>query len=324
MGRTQAAVAIPGRRRDSAILRAMTRHHFGSLIAAVVMTASCGSDDWYGSGEGTTVEGEAQEASGRGGAFEREPEGAERVALTRPAGAILADHAAADAFGSIPRDALDRAREGFRIFYGHTSHGSQIVTGLGMLARGDRHLRVNVGPGSLTLSESEGDLGTRGDSLWAEATQIVLRRRRSPYNVVMWSWCGGMSENTDEGIQTYLARMSALEREFPRVIFVYMTGHTDGSGPEGQLNRGNDQIREYCRDNGKVLFDFADLETWDPDGVEHPDASDGCAWCAAWCRANPDQCPDCDECAHSHCLNCLRKGEAFWWLLARLAGWSGR
>lgn len=300
------------------------RKNCARLLFAVAVAAACGSDDWYGSGDRTTAEDEAyEEAGGRGGGGQG-PEGAEAVALTRPAGAIVADHAAADAFSSIPRDALDRAREGFRIFYGHTSHGSQIVTGLGMLARGNHHLRVNLGPGSLALSESEGDLGTRGDTIWAEATQIVLRRRRSPHNVVMWSWCGGMSENTDEGIQTYLARMSALEREFPRVIFVYMTGHTDGTGPQGQLNRGNEQIREYCRDNGKVLFDFADLETWDPDGVEHADTSDGCAWCAGWCRANRDRCLDCDECAHSHCLNCLRKGQAFWWLLARLAGWSGR
>jgi hypothetical protein len=28
------------------------------------------------------------------------------------------------------------------------------------------------------------------------------------------------------------------------------------------------------------------------------------------------------ECAHSHCFNCYLKGKAFWWLLARMAGWS--
>jgi len=31
----------------------------------------------------------------------------------------------------------------------------------------------------------------------------------------------------------------------------------------------------------------------------------------------------CDECAHSQALNCVLKGRAFWWMMARLAGWNG-
>ena len=27
--------------------------------------------------------------------------------------------------------------------------------------------------------------------------------------------------------------------------------------------------------------------------------------------------------AHSHCLNCYQKGKAFWWMMARIAGWDG-
>ena len=53
--------------------------------------------------------------------------------------------------------------------------------------------------------------------------------------------------------------MIRLELEFPQVTFVYMTGHLDGTGEDGNLHQRNNQIREFCRINNKVLFDCADI-----------------------------------------------------------------
>ena len=77
----------------------------------------------------------------------------------------------------------------------------------------------------------------------------------------MWSWCGQVSSASAADIDTYLNLMSQLEADYADVNFVYMTGHLDGSGPAGNLYTRNNQIRTYARSNGKVLFDFADIES---------------------------------------------------------------
>ena len=111
------------------------------------------------------------------------------------------------------------------------------------------------------------------------------------------------------------------------MLYSYMTGHLNGSGEEGQLNQRNNQIRAHCMEHGKnrILFDFADIESYDPDGNYFLDrgADDGCYydtcnWADEWCAANPGECESC-SCAHSRCLNCQLKGRAFWYMMASIA-----
>ena len=234
-------------------------------------------------------------------------------AATAQAAGFVVDHAAVARFASIPQSALTAARQDTVAWYTHTSHGSQLYTGMNMLVDEGYAL-----PPGFTDNYST-DLG---NAAWDTLTRTWLDGHPAT-NLVMWSWCGQLSWMSSAEVDDYLSRMQALEGEYPGVVFVYMTGHLDGSGPSGTVYQNNDRIRAFCRTNGKVLFDFADIESYNPDGTYFPDGSDACEWCETWCagHACPTNCTD-GECAHSHCFNCYRKGQGAWYLLARLAGWS--
>ena len=264
------------------------------------------------------------------------PAGAESSQAQQP---IIADHTCTD-LSEVPEYWIEQAKQNFRLSYGHTSHGSQPVSGMGVLMADpsygglyDFNTNGAIESGVLSLHDQEpdGDLGNPDRTTWATRTRNYLDGPGSDRNVVVWSWCG-QADTSEENINLYLSLMNDLEGEYPDVTFVYMTGHLNGTGVDGNLNLRNDQIRAYCIANNKVLFDFADIESYDPDGDYYLDrgANDGCYydggnWAAEWCAAHSGDplCESCD-CAHSEPLNCNLKARAFWWMLARIAGWEAQ
>lgn len=252
--------------------------------------------------------------------------------LKRPSGPLVADHKCTN-ISAIPESVLAKVRKEFSVWYGHTSHGSQITSGMEAMNRPPFNFNSDGSNEALRYNETGGDLGHHGDSSWEQATRQYLDRGGKA-NVIVWSWCGGASDNTPEGIARYLALMNKLEVDYPGRIFIYMTGHLDGSGENGNLNKMNNLIRDYCKKNSKVLFDFAAIESYDPSGKLFLDmnANDNCDyhnngkqgnWAREWLAKNPQHglsLPS--SAAHTEPLNGALKGRAFWYLLANLSGWQ--
>ena len=246
-------------------------------------------------------------------------------------GGLVIDHTCLD-LGATPGAWIDAAQDDVRVHYAHTSHGGQITAGLGRIesdnstfaySRGDRTLPTDE-DALCMLDGNQNEVYITPELYWQGTSAIAITQATLDDNptltVSLWSWCCQLYDYTEPQTQEYLDAMAALKAANPGIAFVYMTCNAQSSGGNG-YNRWlrNEQIRQFCIDNNKALFDFADLDCWN-NGVqntyeytvgevtydiplEHEDFNG-------------------DEAGHTTYTSCEQKGRAFWWLMAMLAGWN--
>ncbi|MGV8141672.1 MAG: hypothetical protein ACP5NW_04505 [Candidatus Woesearchaeota archaeon] len=273
-------------------------------------------------------------------------------------GKIIIDHTDTD-INDIPECWIEEAKSELKIAYAHTSHGSQIISGMEAIQEYDRLYSWNSEgkDDALHLEDYYGGYNgaadlSAGETTWYQATKKFLDdKNNQDINVIVWSWCSiaghDIEKNYIDNMKKLIAEYGSGSRTHPTPVrFVLMTGHAEGGGIDDASDSRNKLIREFC--NGLedcVLFDFSDIENYDPDGTYYLDkrltdnldydcrspytsGERDCNWAEEYLKENQNSMnaqisKNVGGCAHSQALTCTLKGQAAWHLWARLAGWNG-
>jgi hypothetical protein len=199
--------------------------------------------------------------------------------------AQIISHLDIDAVPAWPQATMDVVGQQ-KWFFAHASVGGNMMNGMSNL-HATNPTRYKLGQASVGYDSgtmrannppSPTVVGTiyecqRGNPGWQAKITIFQNSvntsgwRSSATPIVMDKLC---YVDQDAGSAQYVAAMAGLEASWPTTIFVYMTMPlTTGEDYSNvQRNVYNTAVRQFCQTNGRLLYDIADMEAFDPAGVQ--------------------------------------------------------
>lgn len=189
---------------------------------------------------------------------------------------IVVDHSNWDWYNSQSQAVFDRVGQQ-RVFFSHASVGGNIDSGMNSLRSSNAsryQLIVTAEDGSPPATTQPGrfyEYG-RGNPGWQNKMNYfrtyVQNGWRSPkVDFAMDKLCY-IDQNAD--VNAYIALMEGLAADYPDTKFILWTMPlTTSTGSDNVLrNRYNTSVRNYAATHDIILFDIADIEAWNPSGVQ--------------------------------------------------------
>jgi len=242
---------------------------------------------------------------------------------------IIIDHTSVILADTIPDEYLNAAKN-YDVYLQHASVGHNIVDGLVSLKTNPRYdtefTNSAWGANGATVEWYVNHNGIADNSIENPptfekidifnttmrnndfATHIDIAIMKLCYIDI---WAGEPSEL----LKKYTDVMAALENDYKETRFVYFTMPlvwSQDSVSNSYRESYNNLLRAYCKDNNKVLFDFADIESHDPSGN---------------LITNDDGIPSLyseytQDGGHLWPEGADRVARAFWVLMAKIDGWK--
>ncbi len=238
----------------------------------------------------------------------------------------IIDHSCVDSKGKIvPLRYLDAARN-LKCYFGHQSVGGNILEGLENLAAKEP-VRYKLGivesPPAGWFKANTGlghdQIGENGQPE-SKVRDFAARLRKRPahganLDLALMKICFvDISPDTDvkKVWGNYLETMQSLKKEFPNLKLVFCTCPIVSTQDNNRREQFNNEVRTYCKKSGDLLFDIADIESYTPQGALCQLNSQ-----RALCRLYSEDNEHPDSPAGKK-----RLALAWWWLMARAAGWN--
>jgi hypothetical protein len=193
---------------------------------------------------------------------------------------IIVNHNSVGEFTRLSETDCTRVQS-LKVYFQHASVGSNICEGLSDLA--------SMSPSRYTLSRFSGTIDelndwyeltggfgdfSEGNPGWALKmsdfeTHVDIDQIGSHVDVAMMKLC---YIDPDASFAVYRDTMNRLEKKYPDTWFVWTTMPIETTGSAAR-DAYNQAVRDYCRNNNKILFDIADIESHTPEGIHQIDNS---------------------------------------------------
>lgn len=239
---------------------------------------------------------------------------------------FVADHTVLQEFDEIPDEYLRQAAE-LRLIFRGSSIAHNINMGLDCLQGDFGGRRPNYCSDFFNsiYDRSNWDFPTRGNPGWIQKVDdfvSIVNENAEEYDVFIFlvDYADGIDDATypkisdPENFQTrFVEKIEALEEEYPDKMIVWTTMSMARTGFDN-ATAFNEMLRTYAQENGKILFDLADIESHSPEGEPQFDDLGREVLYSGYT----------DEARAGHLNEAGRErvGRALWWFMARLAGWN--